>query len=113
LISIFDSDEDLIVWWLKNQALKQGVSTVFVSIGSDFYKKLLSLRDSNIEVIPIVMKQSENADRISKLIDGTDKVSAVIAGTDQVNTYLNKNAKNKMDITTLKEIETPIYKEQE
>ncbi|GEO48258.1 hypothetical protein [Companilactobacillus kimchii] len=112
LMSTFDSDEDLIVWWLKNQALKQNTSTVFVSIGSDFYKKLLSLRDSGIEVIPIVMKQSENADRISSLIDGTDKVSAVIAGTDQVNTYLNKNAKNKMDITTLKEIETPIYKEQ-
>lgn len=112
LISTFDSDEDLIVWWLKNQALKQSTSTIFVSIGSDFYKKLLSLRDSGIEVIPIVMKQSENADQISNLIDGTDKVSAVIAGTDQVNTYLNKNAKNKMDITTLKEIETPIYKEQ-
>ncbi|TGD22578.1 hypothetical protein EGT49_08670 [Companilactobacillus suantsaicola] len=111
LISTFDSDEDLIVWWLKNQALKQSNATVFVSIGSEFYQKLLSLRDSGVEVIPIVMKQSENADAISNLLEGTDKVSAVLAGTDQVNTYLNKNAKSKLDITTLKEIDTPIYKQ--
>jgi len=111
LISTFDSDEDLIVWWMKNKALKQSDATIFVSIGSEYYKKLLSLRDNGIEVVPIVMKQSENADIISDLIDGTDKVSAVMAGNDKVNTYLNKNAKNKLDITTLKDVDTPIYKQ--
>ncbi|MGQ2376638.1 hypothetical protein [Companilactobacillus zhachilii] len=111
LISTFDSDEELIVWWLKNQALKQTEATIFVSVNSEYYKKLLALRDNGFEVIPIVMKQSENADIISDLIDGTDKVSAVLAGSDQVNTYLNKNAKNKMDITTLKEMDTPVYKQ--
>ncbi len=111
LISTFDSDEELIVWWMKNQALKQNEATVFVSVNSEYYKKLLTLRDKGIEVIPIVMKQSENADAISDLIDGTDKVTAVLAGTDQVNTYLNKNAKNKLDITTLKDVDTPVYKE--
>lgn len=111
LISTFDNDEDLIVWWLKNQALRQNNATVFVSINSEYYKKLLGLRSSGIEIIPIVMKQSENAERISDLIEGTDKVTAVMAGSDQVNTYLNKNAKAKLDITTLKELETPIYKE--
>ncbi|MQS76260.1 hypothetical protein FHL06_07665 [Lactobacillus halodurans] len=111
LMSTFDSDEDLIVWWLKNQALKQGDSTVFVSINSEYYKKLLSLRDSGVEVIPIVMKQSENAQEVSDLIEGKDKISAVMAGSDQVNTYLNKNSKNTLDITTLKEMDTPIYKE--
>src|SRR5699024_4548212 len=45
LISTFDNDEDLIVWWLKNQALKNMNATVFVSIGSEYYKKLISLRD--------------------------------------------------------------------
>jgi len=111
LISTFDSDEELIVWWMKNQALKQNEATVFVSVNSEYYKKLLTLRDKGIEVIPIVMKQSENADAISDLIDGTDKVTAVLAGNDQVNTYLNKNAKNKLDITTLKDVDTPVYKE--
>lgn len=111
LISTFDNDEDLIVWWLKNQALKNMNATVFVSIGSEYYKKLISLRDNDIEVIPIVMKQSENADIISSLLAGKDNVSAVLAGSDQVNTYLNKNAKNKLDITTLSEVETPIYKQ--
>lgn len=111
LINTFDNDEDLIIWWLKNQALKQTDSTVFVSVNSEYYQKLLALRDSNIEVIPIVMKQSENAEVISDLIDGKDKVTAVMAGNDQVNTYLNKNSKNKLDITTLKELDTPVYKE--
>lgn len=111
LISTFDSDEDLIVWWLKNQALKQTAATIFVSINSEYYKKILTLRDSGFEVIPVVMKQSENADIISDLIDGKDKVSAVLAGNDDVNTYLNKNSKNKLDITTLKELDTPIYKQ--
>ncbi|HCD07766.1 hypothetical protein NV391_00800 [Companilactobacillus crustorum] len=111
LISTFDSDEDLIIWWLKNQALKQTNATIFVSINSEYYKKLLSLRDNGFEVIPIVMKQSENAEVVSDLIEGKDKVNAVLAGSDQVNTYLNKNSKNKLDITTLKDIDTPIYKE--
>lgn len=111
LISTFDSDEELIVWWLKNQALKQTEATIFVSVNSEYYKRLLSLRDSGFEVIPIVMKQSENADIISDLIDGTDKVNAVLAGSDQVNTYLNKSSKNKLDITTLKEIDAPVYKQ--
>ncbi|WP_119327148.1 hypothetical protein [Companilactobacillus musae] len=111
LISTFDSDEELIIWWLKNQALKQSDATIFVSINSEYYKKLLELRDYGFEVIPIVMKQSENAEVLSDLIDGKDKVSAVLAGSDQVNTYLNKNSKNKMDITTLKDVDTPIYKQ--
>ena len=111
LISTFDSDEELIVWWMKNKALKQTDATIFVSVNSEYYKKLLSLRDNGFEVIPIVMKQSENAEAVSDLIEGKDKVSAVFAGSDQVNTYLNKSAKNKLDITTLKEIETPIYKQ--
>ena len=111
LISTFDSDEELIVWWLKNQALKQTDATIFVSINSEYYKRLLTLRDSGFEVIPIVMKQSENAEVVSDLIDGKDKVSAVLAGSDQVNTYLNKNSKNKLDITTLKDVDTPIYKQ--
>jgi len=72
---------------------------------------MLSLRDNGIEVIPIVMKQSENADAVSDLIEGKDKVAAVFVGSDQVNTYLNKSSKNKLDITTLKEIDTPIYKQ--
>jgi len=110
LISTFDSDEELIVWWLKNQALKQTDATIFVSINSAYYKKLLTLRDHGFEIIPIVMKQSENAEIVSDLIEGKDNISAVMAGSDQVNTYLNKNAKNKLDITTLKETETPIYK---
>ena len=111
LISTFDSDEELIVWWLKSKALKHTDATIFVSINSEFYKRLLSLRDFGFEVIPIVMKQSENAAAVSDLIEGKDKVSAVLAGSDQVNTYLNKNSKNKLDITTLKEIDTPIYKQ--
>ena len=111
LISTFDSDEELIVWWLKSQALRQSEATIFVSINSEYYKKLLTLRDSGFEVVPIVMKQSENADIISDLIEGKDKISAVMAGSDQVNTYLNKNAKNTLDITTLKEIDAPVYKE--
>jgi len=111
LISTFDSDEELIVWWMKNKALKQTDATIFVSVNSEYYKRLLTLRDNGFEVIPIVMKQSENADAVSDLIDGKDKISAVFAGSDQVNTYLNKSAKNKLDITTLKEIETPIYKQ--
>lgn len=111
LISTFDSDEELIVWWLKNRALKQSDATIFISINSEYYKKVLSLRDYGYEVIPIVMKQSENSEVVSSLLDGKDKVTAVMAGSDQVNTYLNKNAKNKLDITTLKEIETPIYKQ--
>lgn len=111
LISTFDNDEDLIFWWLKNQALKQSTSTIFVSINSEYYKKLLELRDYGFEVIPIIMKQSENAQVVSDLIEGKDKVNAVLAGSDQVNTYLNKNSKNKLDITTLKELDTPIYKE--
>ena len=111
MISTFDNDEDLIFWWLKNQALKQSTSTIFVSINSEYYKKLLELRDYGFEVIPIIMKQSENAQIVSDLIEGKDKVNAVLAGSDQVNTYLNKNSKNKLDITTLKELDTPIYKE--
>ncbi|KRO00336.1 hypothetical protein [Companilactobacillus kimchiensis] len=111
LISTFDSDEELIVWWMKNKALKQTDATIFISVNSEYYKKMLSLRDNGIEVIPIVMKQSENADAVSDLIEGKDKVAAVFVGSDQVNTYLNKSSKNKLDITTLKEIDTPIYKQ--
>ncbi|GEO79217.1 hypothetical protein FD29_GL000466 [Companilactobacillus mindensis DSM 14500] len=111
LISTFDSDEELIVWWIKNRALKQSEATIFISINSKYYKRILSLRDYGYEVIPIVMKQSENSEAVSNLIEGKDKVTAVMAGSDQVNTYLNKNSKNKLDITTLKEIETPIYKQ--
>lgn len=111
LISTFDNDEDLIVWWMKNQALKNTDATIFVSVNSEYYKKVLSLRDNGFEVIPVVMKQSENAEAVSDLIEGKDKISAVMAGSDQVNTYLNKSSKNKLDITTLKGMDTPIYKE--
>ncbi|WP_125567072.1 hypothetical protein [Companilactobacillus insicii] len=111
LISTFDTDEDLIVWWLKNQALRQVNATIFVSIDSVYYKKLLSLRDNGFEVIPVIMTQSQNAKVITDLLSGKDQVTAVFAGTDKVNSYLNKNSKIKMDISTLSDVETPVYKQ--
>lgn len=110
LISTFKSDEELIFWWLKNQALRNMTATIFVSIDSNFYKKLLELRKYSIEIIPIVMTQDQNASVVTNLLDGTDKVTAVFAGNDKVNGYLNKNAKVNMDISTLEDVETPIYK---
>lgn len=110
LISTFDSDEGLIFWWLKNQALRNMQATIFVSIDSHFYKKLLQLRNSGIEIIPIVMTQDQNAGIVTDLLNGTDKVTAVFAGNENVNGYLNSNAKVKMDISTLDDVETPIYK---
>lgn len=105
LISTFDTDEDLIVWWLKNQALRQVEATIFVSIDSAYYKKLLSLRDSGFEVIPVIMTQDQNAKVITDLLSGKDQVTAVFAGSDKVNGYLNKNSKIKMDISTLSDVE--------
>ncbi|MQS52676.1 hypothetical protein [Companilactobacillus mishanensis] len=110
LISTFASDEDLIFWWLKNQALRNMQATIFVSIDSHFYKRLLGLRKYSVEIIPIVMTQDQNAGVVTNLLDGTDKVTAVFAGNKNVNGYLNKNAKVKMDISTLNDVETPIYK---
>ncbi|WP_300559665.1 hypothetical protein [Companilactobacillus sp.] len=110
LISTFSSDEELIFWWLKNQALRNMQATIFVSIDSAFYKKLLQLRKYSIEIIPIIMTQDQNAGIVTDLLNGTDKVTAVFAGNDNVNGYLNKNAKVKMDISTLEDVETPIYK---
>jgi len=106
LISTFDTDEDLIVWWLKNQALRQVEATIFVSIDSVYYKKLLSLRDSGFEVIPVIMTQDQNAKVITDLLSGKDQVTAVFAGSDKVNGYLNKNSKIKMDISTLIDVES-------
>ena len=110
LISTFASDEELIFWWLKNQALRNMSATIFVSIDSSFYKKLLELRKYSIEIIPIIMTQDQNAGIVTDLLNGTDKVTAVFAGNDNVNGYLNKNAKVNMDISTLEDVETPIYK---
>lgn len=110
LISTFESDEELIFWWLKNQALRNMQATIFVSIDSHFYKKLLQLRNNGIEIIPIVMTQDQNAGIVTDLLNGSDKVTAVFAGNDNVNGYLNSNAKVKMDISTLEDVETPIYK---
>lgn len=110
LISTFKSDEELIFWWLKNQALRNMQATIFVSIDSAFYKKLLDLRKYSIEIIPIVMTQDQNASIVTDLLNGTDKITAVFAGNDNVNGYLNKNAKVDMDISTLEDVETPIYK---
>lgn len=111
LINTFEDDEDLIIWWLKNQALRQVEATIFVSIDSKYYKKLLDLRKNGFEIIPVVMTQDQNAKIVSELLDGTDKVTAVFAGSDKVNGYLNKNAKIKMDISTLSDVETPVYKQ--
>lgn len=111
LISTFDTDEGLIIWWLKNQALRQVQATIFVSVDSEYYKKLLSLRDNGFEVIPVVMTQDQNAKVITDLISGKDKVTAVFAGTDKVNSYLNTNSTIKMDISTLSNVETPVYKQ--
>ncbi|AKP67232.1 hypothetical protein [Companilactobacillus ginsenosidimutans] len=110
LISTFKNDEELIFWWLKNQALRNMQATIFVSIDSIFYKKLLELRKYSVEIIPIIMTQDQNAGIVTDLLNGTDKVTAVFAGNDNVNGYLNKNAKVKMDISTLEDVETPIYK---
>jgi len=111
LISTFATDEELIIWWLKNQALRQVQATIFVSVDSAYYKKLLSLRDKGFEVIPIVMTQDQNAKVITDLVSGKDQVTAVFAGTDKVNSYLNTNSKIKMDISTLSDVETPVYKQ--
>ncbi|APX71932.1 hypothetical protein M5C72_01975 [Companilactobacillus allii] len=111
LISTFDTDEGLIIWWLKNQALRQVQATIFVSVDSEYYKKLLSLRDNGFEVIPVVMTQDQNAKVITDLVSGKDKVTAVFAGTDKVNSYLNTNSTIKMDISTLSNVETPVYKQ--
>lgn len=110
LISTFNDDEQLIFWWLKNQALRNMQATIFVSIDSSYYKKLLELRKYSVEIIPIIMTQDQNAGIVTDLLNGTDKVTAVFAGNDNVNGYLNKNAKVKMDISTLEDVETPIYK---
>ncbi|MFD1418360.1 hypothetical protein [Companilactobacillus keshanensis] len=111
LINTFESDDELIVWWLKHQALRQVSATIFVSIDSKYYKELLNLRKAGFEIIPVVMTQDQNAKSISELLNGTDKITAVFAGSDKVNGYLNKNAKIKMDISTLSDIETPVYKQ--
>ncbi|KRK64629.1 hypothetical protein FC72_GL002037 [Companilactobacillus tucceti DSM 20183] len=111
LINTFESDDELIVWWLKHQALRQVSATIFVSIDSKYYKELLDLRKAGFEIIPVVMTQDQNAKSISELLNGTDKITAVFAGSDKVNGYLNKNAKIKMDISTLADVETPVYKQ--
>src|SRR5699024_7785752 len=82
LINTFESDDELIVWWLKHQALRQVSATIFVSIDSKYYKELLDLRTAGFEIIPVIMTQDQNAKSISESLNGTDKITAVFAGSD-------------------------------
>ncbi|ANK61006.1 hypothetical protein AYR54_11510 [Loigolactobacillus backii] len=78
LLEVFSSENELIIWWLRNMVFTNGDNTVVIDLIDDFYTYLAENTPDNVTLLPVVTDYDKAQPALNTILTGRVTVTGLL-----------------------------------